>query len=111
MRRACRPVFSQAMRVVPLPPKLSRTRSPLREQSRMASATRATTSHFARLDGTRRQNLGVLFTELAPAPCIFSGARRVMLRHHVIRRPDRTSFAIACRLNADLFHLNIVSRK
>src|SRR5277367_272727 len=39
MRRADRPVFSAAIRVVPDPPKGSSTRSPRREQSLIASAT------------------------------------------------------------------------
>src|SRR5580698_9199489 len=39
MRRADRPVFSAAIRLVPDPPKGSSTRSPRREQSPMASGT------------------------------------------------------------------------
>src|SRR5580692_8437243 len=64
----------------------------------------------AKLYAARRVHARVLFAEMPPTPRILSCSLGITLRHHVVWRPDRPGLAIACRLDANFFHLNIVGR-
>src|SRR5258708_2250602 len=57
------------------------------------------------------EGLGVFLAELAPAARVLARALGQVLRHDVIRRPQRTGLAVAGFLDADLLHLDVVGRE